>query len=578
MKPDKGNGIVLLNKDDYTRSMEHLFSDKNKFKQLDSDPTLTRLSSLQSYVRKLKNNNEITEAEYKAMRPQNARPAKACGLPKIHKEFDNLPPFRPIIDTTGTTHSFTAKFLANLIKPLTTNQFTFDDSFDAARKINNIPKELFNCDYKYVSFDAVSLFTNLPLRKTVNIILKRVYTDKLIQTNLKKRSLKKLLLDACTKTSFIFNNKIYEQKDGVSMGSPLGPVLANVIMTELEEKVIRKFVEDGIIKFYGRYVDDTILVIKPKDTGRVHLALNKFDKNLQFTIDEFENVVPHFLDLEIRDDGIALYKKPTNTGLYINYSSNVPWMFRVSWIKSLTTRAKKICSPIHLKGELDIIKRYAAWNGFPKYVTNKIINKVINKSTINDQTTNDQDTVITIWFRLPYCGDKSVQLANTCIKKIKRYCKKDTNIKFKLLYDTNKLEFYCNNKDETPLFNKSFVVYHFKCPGCCASYVGKTERTLHERCIEHGWKDKNSSILTHINDCDGVKHIKNLMSINTPLFADVITPDYRDININIVKNNVQVIDSHKNWNVLLYKEALKIKELKPLLNNGLKASKELDLF
>ena len=349
-------------------------------------------------------------------------------------------------------------------------------------------------------------------------------------------------------------------------------------MTELEEKVIRKFVEDGIIKFYGRYVDDTILVIKPKDIGRVHLALNKFDKNLQFTIDEFENVVPHFLDLEIRDDGIALYKKPTNTGLYINYSSNVPWMFRVSWIKSLTTRAKKICSPIHLKGELDIIKRYAAWNGFPKYVTNKIINKVINKSTINDQTTNDQDTVITIWFRLPYCGDKSVQLANTCIKKIKRYCKKDTNIKFKLLYDTNKLEFYCNNKNETPLFNKSFVVYHFKCPGCCASYVGKTERTLHERCIEHGWKDKNSSILTHINDCDGVKHIKNLMSINTPLFADVITPDYRDININIVKNNVQVIDSHKNWNVLLYKEALKIKELKPLLNNGLKASKELDLF
>ena len=119
------------------------------------------------------------------------------------------------------------------------------------------------------------------------------------------------------------------------MGSPLGPVLANIIMTELEEKVIRKFVEDGISKFCGCYVDDTILVIKPKDIGGVHLALNKFDKNLQFTIDEFENVVPHFLDLEIRDDGIALYKKPTNTGLYVNYSSNVPWMFRVSWIIAL---------------------------------------------------------------------------------------------------------------------------------------------------------------------------------------------------------------------------------------------------
>ena len=68
------------------------------------------------------------------------------------------------------------------------------------------------------------------------------------------------------------------------------------------------------------------------------------------------------------------------------------------------------------------------------------------------------------------------------------------------------------------------------------------------------------------------------MFLNTLLDGDVRTLDHRDININIVKNNVQIIDSHRNWNVLLYKEAIKIKELKSLLNNGLKASKELDLF
>ena len=39
-----------------------------------------------------------------------------------------------------------------------------------------------------------------------------------------------------------------------------------------------------------------------------------------------------------------------------------------------------------------------------------------------------------------------------------------------------------------------------------------------------------------------------------------------------------VIDAHKNWKVLLIKEALKMKELKPILNNGLKASKELEFF
>ena len=79
---------------------------------------------------------------------------KITSLPKIHKQFDNLPSFWPIIDTTGSAHYLTAKFLANLLKPLTTNQFSFDDSFDAARKIKNIPKKLFNCDYKSVSFDS----------------------------------------------------------------------------------------------------------------------------------------------------------------------------------------------------------------------------------------------------------------------------------------------------------------------------------------------------------------------------------------------------------------------------------------
>ena len=104
MKLDKGNGIVLLNKEDYTNSMENLFTNKTKFKQLDSDPTVTRLSSLESYLRKLKNINETTETQFKLMRPQNDCTAKGTGLPKIHKHFNNLASFRPIIYTTGSAH------------------------------------------------------------------------------------------------------------------------------------------------------------------------------------------------------------------------------------------------------------------------------------------------------------------------------------------------------------------------------------------------------------------------------------------------------------------------------------------
>ena len=90
----------------------------------------------------------------------------------------------------------------------------------------------------YVSFGVESLFTNALIKRSIDIILKRIYIDKVITTNLKKGSVKKLLLDNCTKTAFTFNGVIYKQRDVVYMGSSLGPVLANVIITELEEKVI----------------------------------------------------------------------------------------------------------------------------------------------------------------------------------------------------------------------------------------------------------------------------------------------------------------------------------------------------
>ena len=55
---------------------------------------------------------------------------------------------------------------------------------------------------------------------------------------------------------------MYEQTDGVSMGGSLGPVLGNIIMTEFEKVVVGNLIKIGIVKFYARYVDDTLLVIK----------------------------------------------------------------------------------------------------------------------------------------------------------------------------------------------------------------------------------------------------------------------------------------------------------------------------
>ena len=90
-----------------------------------------------------------------------------------------------------------------------------------------MPTELFDEGYRYFFFDVTSLFTNVPLNKTINIILHRIYKENLVKTNMTKSTLKKLIKD-----SFSFDGRIYKQIDGVSMGSSLGPVLANVILTE----------------------------------------------------------------------------------------------------------------------------------------------------------------------------------------------------------------------------------------------------------------------------------------------------------------------------------------------------------
>jgi hypothetical protein len=76
---------------------------------------------------------------------------------------------------TGTPHYNVGKFLAKLLNPLAQNEYTLRDSFHAVSEIKSIPKELITEGYRLVSFDVVSLFTNVPLTKTVKIILDRVF-------------------------------------------------------------------------------------------------------------------------------------------------------------------------------------------------------------------------------------------------------------------------------------------------------------------------------------------------------------------------------------------------------------------
>ena len=379
LKPDKGNGIVLLNRCDYVTSVKSIFSDSSKFKKLDSDSTLTRLQSLQNYLLQLHKRGAITNGQLDALRPITQHFGRAHDLPKTQKKFDTLPTFRPIIDTTNTPHYNAGKFLTSLLNPLTLNAHSLSDSFDAVTSTNNIPRHLFQEGYQFVSFDVESLFTNVPLKRTVNIILDRIYNDGLFTTTLKKCTLKKLILDCCSKTAFSFDEQIYVQKDGVSMGSSLGPVLANIILTEFERLIVSELIADGTIAFYKRYVDDTLVLIKPSNISAVLAKFNSFDPNLKFIVDTFPEGIVHFLDTKVSVDGTDIYRKDTHTGQYSRFLSFEPFHRKTAWLKSLYHRAFKICSTkAPFKNQIEIIKSFMSWNGYPKSIQNFFYEKTQN--------------------------------------------------------------------------------------------------------------------------------------------------------------------------------------------------------
>ena len=68
------------------------------------------------------------------------------------------------------------------------------------------------------------------------------------------------------------------QIDGVAMGSPLGPVLADILMIELEKAILPELTE--CIKYWKRFVDDTISLVKLRTVNEIITKLNSFDNNI----------------------------------------------------------------------------------------------------------------------------------------------------------------------------------------------------------------------------------------------------------------------------------------------------------
>ena len=94
--------------------------------------------------------------------------------------------------------------------------------------------------------------------------------------------------------------------------------------------------------------------------------------------------------------------------------------------------------------------------------------------------------------------------------------------------------------------------------------------------LEHG-KQVDQPMNQHLKKCNNFHDLTGMFNL-TRLFGESHLINHEEHILNAVLNNCKVLDSNDNWSQLAFLEAFYIKKLRPKINDGLKASKELQLF
>ncbi|MGL4481483.1 MAG: reverse transcriptase domain-containing protein, partial [Lactococcus garvieae] len=461
-KPDKGSGIVLLNKNDYVDKMSYILNDGSKFTQAtgDKDYTSKAETQLTECLKRLRKANFISDNIFERIRPSGTVIPRLYGLPKIHKPDV---PLRPILDMCNSPYHATAKWLAEILEPIRHDlcQHSLRDSFEFVDLVKGI-----NMNSKYMcSFDVSSLFTNVPLMETIDYICNYIDSSN-VNIPLPTNALKELLIRCTWNVQFKFDGIIYRQIDGVAMGSPLGPLLSDIFMSSLENNYLKDSINSVLL--YCRYIDDIFIIVNDmKDIPPLLDVFNSAHSSITFTMEPEKDRSFNFLDvlLSKRPDNslkLSVYRKPTWTGQYTHFNSYVPLSQKRNLVRTLAYRARRICSNDTVEDELlhiiDILKN----NGYPERFVSR-----------NMKTKSENNVILTankkpIFINLPFKGDQAADNLNHRLQKSLKRTYAAASLKS--LFKTRPL-LHTSVKDKLPVHSQNMVVYSFIC-SCTAEYVG----------------------------------------------------------------------------------------------------------
>ena len=531
-RADKASSYVVLDRAAYLSKCEDILRDPSKFEPITRNPTTALKSKVNSLITAV--NAVSGDLKFDLIKGDYS-PGYFYGNVKTHKQGS---PLRPIISQIPTPTYSLAKKLNHLISPYIPSTYSLrstDEFIDILR--SSKPKGIM------ASLDAESLFTNVPLVRTIDMILQYVYHHPALPPlKLPKDILKELLLACTTEAPFRCpEGNLYVQRDGVAMGSPLGILFAQAFMSNIEEIALRN--QSVKPHIYCRYLDDIFVCVDNMYLLEELRSSLQENSGLNFSVELNSNHRLPFLDVLVEatpeDFMTSVYRKPTNMGKCMNGEGECTDGYKKGVIRAYVRRAISISTSWQLlHAELHHLRQMLVNNGYSNTDFDNITADLLDKHIARHSPPQTND--IMVFYQNTYTS--SYRKDEKCIKDlILRNCEPtDSNGKVKVVVyyknpRTCSLVMRNNLSGNSGILSKTNIVYEYKCStGGCAPrdsvYIGHSTCTLSRRLtlhLQHGAIKEHHMIHHHavmdretivnstriISSCSNVKKLRMLEAV-----------------------------------------------------------------
>ena len=543
---DKGIGICLMKKDKYHNKMCDIinlpqFEKVIKVRKNQKHPLLKEEERIQKTLKNLLDENKIGKILYDRMRPTGSQPARLYGLAKVHKKHT---PIRPVLSMPGSPYYGVASQIAFWLSSIPECKINASTKSvcDALHNIQLCEEE------ELVSFDVSSLYTNVPVKEAIHVCADLLFNGKNPYPPVNKETFITLAEIASCDVIMSTHDGFYKQIDGLAMGSPPAPHLANGWMSQFDDTI------KGTSKLYTRYMDDILRDINCHEIEPTLTSINNLHPSLKFTMEREENGEIPFLDMKILNTKGKLsstwYTKPSDTGLMMNYHALAPKRYKRSVVSGCVHRIYRSCSSWkNFHNSIEKAKDMLIKNQYPpsffEPIIHQTLTKIIQPNPETDNEEDDDDSSKTVENDT---DNEKTERDKDAFKLFVQYRGKSTEHFARALHHCQapctvimtlrKLKTVMPSlKPPVEKDLRSGVVYQITCPRCQACYVGQTGRHLITRFGEH--KNRKGPVKTHFAQCQ----------------------------VTVDMNNVEILAStQKGERYLLTLEALFIRDIKPVLN------------